>query len=189
MNCFKLFSSALVLTITTMSGAHAQVEPKPKVVVIPLLASDANIVYSAILPISINTTTNTISFIAPNYLTVADSNMQPSLGLNYICALQGIYPSRNWSEPTLAQVSLFAGNFPPRGWAFCSGQLLPIAQNQALFSLLGTAYGGDGRTTFGLPDLRGRVAIGSQGGFGGSAGPGLTARRLGGKLGKERISP
>lgn len=55
---------------------------------------------------------------------------------------------------------MFAGNFAPSGWALCEGQLLPISQNQALFSILGTTYGGDGRTTFGLPDLRGRVPVG-----------------------------
>jgi microcystin-dependent protein len=64
------------------------------------------------------------------------------------------------SEPFLGQVEIFAFNFPPKGWMTCSGQLLPINQNQALFSLLGTTYGGNGQTTFGLPDLRGRVAIG-----------------------------
>lgn len=58
----------------------------------------------------------------------------------------------------LGQLMLFAGNFAPRGWALCNGQLLPISQNQALFSILGVTYGGDGRTTFGLPDLRGRAA-------------------------------
>jgi len=58
------------------------------------------------------------------------------------------------AEPFLAEVSLFAGNFAPRGYAFCEGQLLSIAQNTALFSLLGTTYGGDGRTTFGLPNLK-----------------------------------
>lgn len=57
-------------------------------------------------------------------------------------------------EPFLAQVMMFAGNFAPRGWAKCEGQLLPIDQNQSLFSLLGTTFGGDGRTTFALPDLR-----------------------------------
>ncbi len=62
-------------------------------------------------------------------------------------------------EPYLAQIIMFAGNFPPRGWAFCHGQLLSINSNQALFSLLGTMYGGDGRTTFGLPDLRGRAPV------------------------------
>ena len=63
-------------------------------------------------------------------------------------------------DPLLGEIRLFGGNFAPQGWAFCQGQLLSIAQNSALFSLLGTTYGGDGQTTFGLPDLRGRVAIG-----------------------------
>lgn len=64
------------------------------------------------------------------------------------------------AEPFIAEIMLFAGNFPPRGWAFCEGQILLITQNTALFSLLGTTYGGDGRTTFALPDLRGRPPIG-----------------------------
>ena len=76
-------------------------------------------------------------------------------------------------EPFLGQIILFAGNFAPRGWAFCQGQLLPIAQNTALFSLLGTTYGGNGSSTFGLPDLRGRVPVG----FG--QGPGLINVQLG----------
>ena len=62
-------------------------------------------------------------------------------------------------EPFIGQIQPFGFNFAPRGWAFCNGQLLPIAQNQALFSLLGTIYGGDGRTTFALPDLRGRTPV------------------------------
>lgn len=74
---------------------------------------------------------------------------------------------------------MFAGNFAPRGWAFCDGQLLPISQNSALFSIIGTIYGGDGRTTFALPDLRGRVPMH----FGN--GPGLSDRRLGQRLGTE----
>lgn len=74
---------------------------------------------------------------------------------------------------------MFGGNFAPRGWAFCDGQLLPISQYSALFSLLGTTYGGDGRTTFGLPDLRGRVAIHP------GNGPGLSSIRLGEKGGTE----
>lgn len=69
-------------------------------------------------------------------------------------------------EPFIAEIKLFAGNFAPRGWAFCEGQLLPISQNQALFSLVGTIWGGDGRTTFGLPDLRGRVPVGAGNGAG-----------------------
>ena len=63
------------------------------------------------------------------------------------------------SEPFLGQISVFAYSFAPRGWAQCNGQLLPIAQNQALFALLGTTYGGNGTTTFALPDLRGRAAM------------------------------
>ena len=61
------------------------------------------------------------------------------------------------SEPFIGEIRIFAGNFAPRGWQFCQGQLLAIAQNSALFSILGTTYGGNGQTTFALPDLRGRV--------------------------------
>jgi len=63
------------------------------------------------------------------------------------------------AEPFLSEIRLMSFDFPPKGWALCDGQLLPINQNQALFSLLGTAYGGDGRVTFALPDLRGRVPV------------------------------
>ena len=63
------------------------------------------------------------------------------------------------AEPFLSEIRIFSFNFPPKGWAFCNGQLLPINQNQALFSLLGTTYGGNGQTTFGLPNLRGRAPI------------------------------
>jgi microcystin-dependent protein len=62
-------------------------------------------------------------------------------------------------EPWLGEISLVAFNFAPRGWAFCNGQLLPIAENTALFSLLGTTYGGDGTTTFALPNLQSRIAL------------------------------
>ena len=74
---------------------------------------------------------------------------------------------------------MFGGNFAPRNWALCDGQLLSISSNQALFSLLGTTYGGDGRSSFGLPDLRGRVAIHE------GPGPGLSLRPLGQKSGAE----
>lgn len=63
------------------------------------------------------------------------------------------------AEPFLSEIRLMSFNFPPRGWALCNGQLLPINQNQALFSLLGTTFGGDGRVNFALPDLRGRTPI------------------------------
>ena len=85
-------------------------------------------------------------------------------------------------DPMLASVMLFAGNFAPRGWSFCDGQLLPIASNTALFSLLGTIYGGDGRTTFALPDLRGRVPVGPRNG------PGLSDYRLGERGGTQSVT-
>ncbi len=84
-------------------------------------------------------------------------------------------------DPLLATIIIFAGNFAPKGWAFCQGQLLSIQQNAALFSLLGTTYGGDGRSNFALPDLRGRVAV-SQG-----QGPGLSNYFLGQQAGSESV--
>jgi microcystin-dependent protein len=77
---------------------------------------------------------------------------------------------------------MFAGNFAPKGWALCNGQLMPIAQNTALFSILGTTYGGDGVTTFGLPDLRGRVPLHP------GTGPGLSPRQLGESDGLESVT-
>lgn len=85
-------------------------------------------------------------------------------------------------EGMIGEIRGFAGSFAPRDWAFCQGQLLAIAQNTALFSILGTTYGGDGRTTFGLPDLRGRVPI-SEG-----RGPGLSNRIRGSFSGTETVS-
>lgn len=69
------------------------------------------------------------------------------------------------SEPFLAEVRIFGFNFSPRGWALCDGQILPINQNQSLYSLLGNTYGGDGRTSFALPDLRGRTPLHAGGGI------------------------
>lgn len=82
----------------------------------------------------------------------------------------------------IAQVILFAGTFAPRNWAYCEGQLLAISQNTALFSLIGTTYGGDGRTTFALPDLRGRVVVGA------GSGPGRTPRSIGQASGSETVT-
>ncbi|BDD05133.1 phage tail protein [Aureibacter tunicatorum] len=84
-------------------------------------------------------------------------------------------------EGTIGEIRLFGGNFAPRAWALCNGQLLSIAQNTALFSILGTTYGGDGRTTFALPDLRGRAAISS------GTGPGLSTHKLGARSGTETV--
>jgi len=86
------------------------------------------------------------------------------------------------SEPFIAEIRIFAGNFAPRGWAFCNGQLLPVSQNTALFSLIGTTYGGDGRTTTALPNMKGRSPMHP------GRGPGLTSRRLGQVLGSETVT-
>jgi microcystin-dependent protein len=83
----------------------------------------------------------------------------------------------------IGEIRLFAGNFAPRNWAFCQGQLLPIAQNTALFSILGVTYGGNGQTNFALPDLRGRVPIGQ------FQGAGLSNRTIGQANGTEKITP
>ena len=81
------------------------------------------------------------------------------------------------SEPLLGEIKLFAGNFDPPGWLRCDGRLLAIRDHTSLFEILGNSYGGDGRNTFAIPDLRGRVPMGS------GAGPGLTNRKLGQKVG------
>lgn len=86
------------------------------------------------------------------------------------------------SEPFIAEIRIFAGNFAPRGWAFCDGQLLPVSQNTALFSLIGTTYGGDGRSTTALPNMQGRVPMHP------GRGPGLTSRRLGQRGGVEMVT-
>jgi microcystin-dependent protein len=85
-------------------------------------------------------------------------------------------------EPFVGEIKMVGFNFAPRGWALCDGQLLPIAQNTALFSLLGTKYGGDGQTTFGLPDLRGRVPLHA------GQGAGLSLRQLGEVGGQESVT-
>jgi microcystin-dependent protein len=86
------------------------------------------------------------------------------------------------TDPFIGEIRLFPYNFAPRGWAFCNGQVLSISQNTALFALIGTIYGGDGRTTFALPDLRGRVAVSS------GQGPGLSTYDLGEVGGEESVS-
>jgi microcystin-dependent protein len=86
------------------------------------------------------------------------------------------------SEPFLGMIIIVPYNFSPRGWAFCNGQILPIAQNTALFSLLGTTFGGNGQTTFALPDLRSRVPLHS------GQGPGLSSYDLGEQTGTESVT-
>lgn len=86
------------------------------------------------------------------------------------------------ANPFVAEIRIFAGNFTPTGWALCNGQLMPISQNTALFSLLGTNYGGDGKSTFGLPNLQGSVPLGA------GQGPGLSLRDLGESGGEQTVT-
>lgn len=113
----------------------------------------------------------------------SDVNVQPSLVVNFIMANHGEFPSMDGGpfacSPCLGEIRMFAGPFTPAGWLPCDGRLLPISQNQVLFSLIGTTYGGNGETTFGIPDLRGRAALGS------GQGPGLKNRSRGDKPGGE----
>ncbi len=100
--------------------------------------------------------------------------------LTAVLAAPMIRPKNSYaSEPFIGQIQMFGFNFPPRGWTFCDGQLLPIASYTALFSLLGTTFGGNGRTDFGLPDLRGRTAVHP------GNGPGLTPVTWGQKAGAQ----
>ncbi|AVS73402.1 phage tail protein [Paracidovorax cattleyae] len=91
-------------------------------------------------------------------------------------------------EAYTGQIILFAGNYEPEGWAFCDGRQLQINSYQALYALIGTTYGGDARTTFNLPDLRGRLAIGQGQGVARAPAPQLTARVLGQRLGTETVA-
>jgi microcystin-dependent protein len=86
------------------------------------------------------------------------------------------------SNPYIGEIRIFGGNFAPAGWAICDGQLLPISENDALFTLIGTTYGGDGESTFALPDLRGRIPIHAD------TGPGLSPRLLGESAGTEALT-
>ena len=111
-------------------------------------------------------------------------NILKKAAITSICAASlGLStPALSNPDPFIGQMSAFGFNFAPRGWAHCNGQLLAISQNTALFSLLGTTYGGDGRTTFGLPDLRGRAPIHM------GTGPGLSPVRIGQRGGSETVT-
>ena len=113
------------------------------------------------------------------------NNMQPYLALNFCICIQGMYPSRDGELSDMqfiGEVRMFAGSFAPGGWAFCDGAMQSITGNDALLALLGTTFGGDGATTFALPDLRGRVPIGT------GQGTGLTNRDLGQSGGVETVT-
>lgn len=102
-------------------------------------------------------------------------------GFALMCTTAPVRAFDTHGESYLGSICLFAGNYAPEGWAFCDGSILPINQNCALFSLLDTTYGGDGRTTFALPDLRGRVPVGY------GAGPGLSFCQFGQTGGAETV--
>lgn len=106
------------------------------------------------------------------YKNILSLVMVTVICMQYISVPQKVQAA-SAGDPVIGEIRLFAGNFAPKGWAFCNGQLLNINQNTALFSILGTTYGGDGKSTFALPDLNGRVAIGA------GQGPGLSDRLLG----------
>ena len=138
-------------------------------------------------PISTSDLVNNSGFVSSGN----SSNMQPFTGIYYIIATQGVFPSsfratsngnvNRGTTPFLGEIIMFAGNFAPTGWALCDGQLLSIQSNTSLFSLLGTTYGGDGETTFALPDLRGRTPVHP------GTGPGLSTRYWGQKSGSETV--
>ena len=96
---------------------------------------------------------------AVQHFNLTVDNRQPYLAMNYCIALQGVFPSQNSSTPFISEIELYSFNFAPKGFAPCNGQLIAINTNAALFSLIGTFYGGNGTTTFALPNLQGRVPI------------------------------
>jgi microcystin-dependent protein len=104
------------------------------------------------------------------------------LALSILFSLTLTQPTIAGPDPFIGEIDWVPYNFAPRGWAFCDGQLLSIPQNSALFSLIGTIYGGDGRTNFALPDMRGRMPLHV------GSGPGLTPRTLGEKSGEESVT-
>jgi microcystin-dependent protein len=111
--------------------------------------------------------------------------MRRSVSLLFLAGLLGVFhssPARAQSTPLLGQIMIVPYQFAPKGWALCNGQVLPINQNQALFALLGTTFGGDGLTSFALPDLRGRAPIGM------GQGPGLAPYDLGETGGQEVVT-
>lgn len=159
--------------------------------------------YTATAPIGVNSSTNTISLNAgttagdlitwdglnwvstqpaTQHFSVTANNRQPYLALNYQIAIYGIYPSHASLEPFVGEIMITGWNFAASGFLLCNGQLLSIASNTALFSLLGINYGGNGSSTFGLPDLRGRVPVHY------GTGPGLSNYSIGNSGGSETIT-
>jgi microcystin-dependent protein len=119
------------------------------------------------------------SFFIKNLLIIKPNFMLKKLCITFL--LFGILSANtlNAQQPMMGEIRMFAGNYAPKGWAFCDGQILSISQNTSLYAILGTTYGGNGIVTFALPDLRGRVALNE------GSGPGLSHYSLGQKAGSE----
>src|SRR5882724_2176058 len=125
-------------------------------------------------PLRVLTLSRSYRSVAVNHTKT--SNRTCALHLSFLssgCSRRRPKEARIMSDPFVAEIRMFAGNFAPTGWALCDGQLLPISQNTALFSLLGTFYGGDGKSTFALPNLQGSAPMGQ------GDGSGLSQRFLG----------
>lgn len=159
--------------------------------------------YTGTSPVNVNTATNTISLNAGTsagdlitwdgtnwvstqpavqHFSVSANNRQPYMALNFMIATEGIFPSHTSLEPYIGEIMMVGWNFETPGFKYCNGQLLPISSYTALFALLGTNFGGNGTTTFGLPDLRGRVPLH----FG--TGTGLSTYSIGNSGGAETIT-
>jgi len=120
-----------------------------------------------------------ISFSIKNLLINQTQIMSKKLCITFLFFGILSFNALNAQQPMMGEIRMFAGNYPPKGWAFCDGQMLAISQNSTLFAILGTTYGGNGTVTFALPDLRGRVAMNE------GSGPGLANYSLGQKGGSE----
>ena len=96
---------------------------------------------------------------AVQHFSLTATNMQPYITVNYCIASSGVFPSRSDDEPYIGEIQIFSFGFAPTNWLQCNGQLIAISSHTAMFSLLGTYYGGNGITTFGIPDLRGRAPL------------------------------
>ncbi len=150
-----------------------------------VLGSATNALFGANMPGHVHGIPGKAVTTTPAGAGIPFGNVQPSLAMTYMVQTSGIFPSSGGSGPAtsfMGQVRAFSGYFVPAGYLPADGRLMSISSNTALFALFGTTYGGDGKTTFALPDLRGRTAIGA------GAGPGLTPRALGSVAGAEIVA-
>jgi microcystin-dependent protein len=129
--------------------------------------TEANAITLSQLPAHSHTVPGTITPTGFTGTGTPLKQQQPFLGLSFLIALEGSTPAQaGGSDPTIGEIALFGGSYEPAGWVRCDGQVLSVAQNQALFAVLGSKFGGNGTTTFALPDLRDRIAVGAGTGIG-----------------------